>query len=67
MQDIRNNHSRFVFFCKGNRMGVLDYKEKKIQIPAKYDSLRWKKQQELIDARIGNKSIYIDIYGKELK
>lgn len=67
VQDIRTNRSRYIFFCKGHRMGVLDFKGKKIQIPAKYDSLSWKKQQEIIVARTGNKSIYIDIHGKELK
>lgn len=67
IQRISSNSPRYLFFCKNGKMGVLDIKRCEVQIPARYDVLKWKTSQSIIIAKRDNQTSYLDIYGKELK
>lgn len=67
IQRISGNSPRYQFFCKNGKMGVIDIKRCQVQIPAKYDVLKWKTSQSIIIAIKDNQTSYIDIHGNELK
>ena len=67
IQRISGSSPRYQFFCKNGKMGVIDIKRCQVQIPAKYDVLKWKTSQSIIIAIKNNQTLYIDIHGNELK
>lgn len=57
----------YLFYIKDNHWGCYNMKKFSIQIPAAYDFLEWREYGRLLNGKIDNKSIIIDINGQPLK
>ena len=55
------------FYVKDYHMGLLDVAHYNVFLKARYDKLDWRVKGQYLNAKIGDKSLVIDIYGKELK
>lgn len=55
------------FYVKDNKMGLLDVAHYCVFLNAQYDKLEWREKNKFLNAKLGNRTFIIDIYGKELK
>ncbi len=53
--------AQYVFFVKDKKFGVYDQKKRKIQIPAEYDFLCWKQENQVLKAMKDGEGLYLDI------
>ena len=61
------NNKPYRFVIKNSKFGVYNIESEKLAIPCEYDYLKWKSQDKILTAAIGNDVFDIDIYGNRLK
>ena len=66
---IENNEtsSPYKFVVNNSKLGLVNLRTKKSQIPCEYDYLKWKSQDKILTATIGRDVFDIDIHGNRLK
>ncbi len=67
VQKPRSTKTKYYFYIKDGKFGVLDVSKYKVQIPAQYDKLEWREKGRYLNAIKDSENIIIDINGKILK